>query len=505
LPETVNRIEWISHLLPLPVVDLSHFVGSLVGTVLLFLSWGIWKRLDAAFSLTLAALVLGIVVSLLKGADYEEAILLSLAVAALIPCRSYFYRRSALLSQPFSIGFLATVAAVIVSVIWLGLFSYRHVDYSNELWWQFEFNADAPRFLRGLFATAIVFIGVLAARLMRPPETASPVPTAEDFADVERILATQPIAEGNLAFLGDKRLLFNDDRTAFIMYAIEGGSFIAMGDPVGTEDERAELAWKFRALSDRHRGNTVFYEVTDEELPVYVDLGLRLYKLGEEAVVNLPLFGLEGSDRKKLRASVNRLERDGATFDVVQKENVHAMMPELRRISEEWLADKGTREKGFSLGFFDETYLSRFPIAVVRMNGALVAFANLWPSGTKVELSVDLMRYTKDAPAGVMEYLFTKIMIWGKENSFAKFSLGMAPFSGMDDRVMSPLWNRVGALLFRHGEHFYNFQGLRQYKDKFDPDWSPRYLAGPGGLALAEVLKDTASLISGGLTGIVRK
>ena len=85
------------------------------------------------------------------------------------------------------------------------------------------------------------------------------------------------------------------------------------------------------------------------------------------------------------------------------------------------------------------------------------------------------------------------------------FNLGMAPLAGIEARQFAPLWAKAGAWLYRHGEHFYNYQGLRQYKEKFDPVWEPRYLASPGGLALPHILVNVAALISGGLTGVVRK
>jgi phosphatidylglycerol lysyltransferase len=115
------------------------------------------------------------------------------------------------------------------------------------------------------------------------------------------------------------------------------------------------------------------------------------------------------------------------------------------------------------------------------------------------------MRHVSDAPAGVMDYLFIGLMLRGKAEGYRWFSLGMAPFSGLVQNPLAPLWNRLGALLFRHGEHFYNFQGLRAYKEKFDPDWSPKYLASPGGLILPQVLAQVAALVSGGLVGLVRK
>jgi phosphatidylglycerol lysyltransferase len=81
----------------------------------------------------------------------------------------------------------------------------------------------------------------------------------------------------------------------------------------------------------------------------------------------------------------------------------------------------------------------------------------------------------------------------------------MAPLPGLEDGALAPLWNRLGALMFRHGEHFSNFQGLRQYKAKFNPQWESKYLASPGGLALPRILTNIAALIAGGLTGIVTK
>ena len=104
-----------------------------------------------------------------------------------------------------------------------------------------------------------------------------------------------------------------------------------------------------------------------------------------------------------------------------------------------------------------------------------------------------------------MDYLFIELMLWGKQQGYNWFSLGMAPMSGLEDRMLAPLWHKVGTFVFRHGEHFYNFQGLRQYKEKFDPVWQPKYLACRGGLILPRILANVATLISGGIKGVVMK
>jgi phosphatidylglycerol lysyltransferase len=115
------------------------------------------------------------------------------------------------------------------------------------------------------------------------------------------------------------------------------------------------------------------------------------------------------------------------------------------------------------------------------------------------------MRFRPDAPPGVMDYLFVELMRWGASEGYAWFNLGMAPLSGIERGALAPLWNRIGAFVFRHGEHFYHFRGLRAYKEKFAPEWQPRYLASPGRLALPTVVANIAALISGGLKGVVAK
>ena len=205
----------------------------------------------------------------------------------------------------------------------------------------------------------------------------------------------------------------------------------------------------------------MFYEVQRQNLHFYLDLGLTLLKIGEEARVPLEGFSLEGRNRKWMRYTLRRVEAEGCSFEIIAADPV---MDELRVISDSWLAEKRTREKGFSLGFFSEQYIRRCAVAVVRRGGQIVAFANLW-NGAGEELSVDLMRHLPDAPSGVMDYMFLNLILWGQEHGYRWFNLGMAPLSGLENRSLGTLWSRVGALAYRFGENFYNFQGLRQYKE----------------------------------------
>ncbi len=504
LPAVKGRLVMLIKFLPLPAIEFSHFLGSLIGAALLILARSLQKRISTAYYLVITLLLTGIVLSLLKGLDYEEAIILTIMLLALLPCRKEFYRKGSFLSGSFSPAWIMSIAAVIAFSIWLGLLSHRHVEYSSQLWWHFELNADAPRFLRVTTAVVIFMLLFFFSRLLT---TKAHISFGSDIAleKIEPIVKSSPNTYAWLALTGDKKFLCNDAQTAFIMYAIQGRSWIAMGDPVGPEDQWQELLWDFTELCDQYDGWPVFYQVEKENLDLYLELGLTLLKLGEEARVNLETFSLEGSSRKGLRYSHNKAQNQNCTFSIVPQQDVSSVLDEVKNVSDVWLGQKNVREKRFSVGFFSPEYLAAAPLALVRQNEKIIAFANVLPGSGKQELSVDLMRFIPFGPPDVMDYLFIELMLWGRGQGFQWFNLGMAPLSGIENRALAPLWAHAGAFIFKYGEHFYNFQGLRQYKDKFDPQWSPKYLACYKGLMLPRILANLAALVSGGITGVITK
>ena len=505
LPTAHSRLRWLHAILPDSIPEVSHFLASLVGMGLLLLARGLQRRIDAAFQFTVVLLGAGILLCLLKGLAFEQALFLLLLLLILLPCRREFRRKAALLSQRFTPGWILLIVIVLGTSLWLGFFSHKHVEYTSDLWWRFAWKGDAPRFLRAMVGATSLALFVAAARLMRPRPRRKPTPDAADLKRAEALAAAAADTTANLALLGDKALFFTDSGNGFVMYAVAGRSWVVMGDPIAPIDEWPDLLWGFRELADTYGGRTVFYQVGKDLVHHYLDLGLTLHKIGEEGRIPLETFSLEGGERKPLRYVVNKLEKDNCVFSIVPASQVPPLLPDMKTVSDLWLKSKNTREKRFSLGFFDEEYLKRFPAAIVQREGNLLAFANLWLGARKRELSLDLMRLSPDAPNGVMDYLFTRILLWGKEQGYACFNLGMAPLSGLEDHSLAPVWDKIGGLIFRHGEHFYNFRGLREYKDKFGPVWEPKYLAFPGGLALPGILLDIASLVSGGLRGAVAK
>ena len=115
------------------------------------------------------------------------------------------------------------------------------------------------------------------------------------------------------------------------------------------------------------------------------------------------------------------------------------------------------------------------------------------------------MRYGEGAPKGVVDFMLIETMLWGKEQKYQWFNLGMAPLSGLEEHALAPTWHKLGRMVQRYGETFYHFEGLRKFKEKFLPVWRPRYLAASGKFGVAGALLDVTSLISGGVTKALKK
>jgi phosphatidylglycerol lysyltransferase len=497
LPALPHRLQALHNFVPLPFIEASHIAASLAGTALLLLAPGLYKRLDGAFVLTRLMLVAGAIFSLAKGFDYEEALILLLIAGLLQWTRTAFYRRTAFTVRSFSNGWIAAVAVAILLSLWVGTFAYKHVDYQSDLWWQFAWKGDASRFLRASFGAAVMLIATVLIWLFRP--------AAQRETNVEPQLPDLPEAfahcdrtEAMLAWTGDKRIMESASGKSFLMYQIQGHSWIVMGDPIGPLSEWPDLFWQMREFADAAQGRLLLYQLSPAALPIAIDLGLQLVKYGEEARVDLTAFKLDGPEAKGLRYTERRAERDGATFEIIPAVQVPGIMAELRQVSDAWLLAKGQSEKTFSVGRFDPAYLSRFDCAVIRHSGRIVAFANVWATDNKHELSIDLMRHADVMPYGTMDFLFINLMKWGQSQGYLWFTLGLAPLSGIEARRLAPIWARAGAFLYRHGESFYGFEGLRAYKDKFSPVWEPRYIAGPHGVGLARSLIDLQTLVGGG-------
>lgn len=495
---TPLRGERLHEIVSLSMIELSHFSGSILGTALLFLAWGLARRLRSAWRASMVVLSAALLFALAHGSLFENAAFFLPLFLILILCRKSFYRMSFFSS--FDVRWALMIAAVLLVAIRLGFFGYRHVEYSEELWWKFAFTAGAPRFLRASLGMSVAFVVFTLLLWLRPSPLRVNAQLSEE--DIERIVGQSKSSDAALALLGDKKFFTSKEGKCAVMYAEAGGFWVSMGDPIGLEACACDLIWQFCEEADRRGAKPVFYEISGKWLEVYRDNGLHVLPVGEDARVDLTSMppDLSGGLWKNLRTIRRRIREDGCTVRIIEGEERASVMPRLREISDEWLDSVRGAEKGFSLGFFDEKYLAHFPIAIAEKGGKICAFCNIWMGArpedgkTPAEISVDLMRYSKDAPDSVMSFLFLEVMLWGKENGFGAFRLGMAPLSNMNPD--ESLWNKAGDFVYRHGENFYNFKGIRRYKEKFHPEWRTSYLAYPNAASLPLLLAQMVRLIS---------
>ncbi|MDI5835057.1 bifunctional lysylphosphatidylglycerol flippase/synthetase MprF [Shewanella xiamenensis] len=505
-PSIIHKYHWLGEIVPLPIVELSSLILSASAILLLLLSHGLFKRYQKAFELTQKLLLVAMVFIVLKGAQWQISLALGLIYLLMLPCEQVFYRQGSIVGIKYSFGWALSLAAALFLMMWVLFFAYQDVDYDHSLWFTFSQDSHVSRALRG-GAVALVILLIFAFRYvlaMRRPQTR--LLDEHTLSCAMDIVANAPSSHGFLALVQDKSLLFNEDNDAFLMYARAGHCWIVMGDPIGNPDKFDDLLWQFRELCDAYDGWPVFYQVTQKYLPHFLEQGLSLYKLGEEAIVPLAEFDLQSSKYRSLRQSHAKALREGLRFKIIEASEVKALLPTLEVISSSWLKAKQGREKGFSVGYFSAAYLCATPMALVYLNDELVAFSNVWASAAKIEFSVDLMRYQPSlSGSNIMDFLFTELLQWGKQQGYQLFNLGMAPMSGLTDRALVPFWTKLAKTVYKKGNKFYNFQGLRRYKDKFNPRWEAKYLICYGGLSLPVVVGSLVTLTSRGTTGVFKK
>lgn len=319
------------------------------------------------------------------------------------------------------------------------------------------------------FAIKLLFIHYLKGK-----------PSVKHFDEVrvEKLLAQYGgHVHSHLAFMRDKYLFFyqEDDEDVLLMqYELIADKCIVMGDPIGKQSAIKEGLRALKYEMACRNIKLVFYEVTESIVMTLHEIGFDFIKMGEEGHVSLEDFTMSGKKRKKLRANMNKLKREGYHFQLLVPPFTDKLLDELEEISTEWLS--GRREKGYSVGSFDRYYLNKAPIGVVqREDGRIEAFVTLMPTQTKKIISIDLMRYRQDTVSGMMDFLFISLFIEMQQQQYTYFNLGMALFSKVGASKDSFIEERLAFFLYEYGNRFYSFKGLRTYKEKYTNHWTSRY------------------------------
>lgn len=279
----------------------------------------------------------------------------------------------------------------------------------------------------------------------------------------------------HLAFTGDKSFFVNEDEDVFIMYRHTMNAVIVLGDPVGNQEKFNQTLISFYDQMKFLGHDIIFYQVQSKLLSLYHDFGNVFFKLGEEALIDLNTFSLSGKKKRGMRATFNKLESEGYHFEIIEAPYSEDDFNRMKSISDSWLGDK--KEMSFSVGAFHLDYLNKAPIAVIRdTEKHIIGFCSLMYTNYNESISIDLIRWDKDIDVSMMDALYIHMLLWAQENGYKQFNMGMATLSNVGHNKHAYLREKFAAKVFENMNGFYSFQGLRNYKQKFYPDWEPRYL-----------------------------
>jgi phosphatidylglycerol lysyltransferase len=479
VPGIMSRMRYAQELLSFPIMNLSHQLSVAAGFLLLGLSRGIEYSVKRTYELTVTALIFAAVFSIFKGIDYEEAIFLIIVAILLRLAKGQFYRESYVMTWGKTI-FDVTLVLVITSM-------YLIIGYSNlpsakklipNKLQQYVIVDSHDLFYSAIIGLLIAFIILMFGYLISNPKKW--VMETSLHQEKEIIKHLQEYKGKNLAhliFLHDKYIFWNRKRNVLIAYQQYADKLVVLGDPIGEKNDISSAIEEFQQIADIHGFTPVFYQVSDEMLSYLHVGGYAFFKLGEEALVDLNSMSFSGAKQEFLQGTADNFKKQGYSVSIIKPPHSGDLLNKLRVVSEEWL--EGSREKGFSYGFFNEDYLNRTEIALVKdQNSAIIGFANLIPVfDDQITSSFDLMRILPNAPAGITDFLIISLIDWAKDNGYQRFNMGMTPLSNAGLSRFSFLSERIAAQIFLHSHFIYNKAGIDRLSENQKRIWEPKFLA----------------------------
>lgn len=471
-PSILLRIKFLRRFVKKDVLVLARFITLTSGGLLILLSQGIKKSVKKSFYIAETVLLISVFSTLLKGLDIEESIITLILGIVMYIMKDGFTEKAIKFSTKYFANTIIKLSSVTVFFIFISN-SVRKVNFfSSHRKYSLQYLIENKKFIL-LYVLFVLILSYLAQYTRTKKITFSKL-TDEDFSKIGKFLDEYGGNEfSHLVYLNDKNVYFDKTNTVMIMYRPVQNSVIVLGDPIGKKDNFVEAINDFIIYCNEYHMNVCFYEINGENLELYCDQGFRFVKVGQDATLNLNEFSLVGKKNRTWRHVINNFDKGNYEFKV--EEATDNLLSQMKVVSDKWLGNKN--EMGFSLGFFDEDYLKRTKIACIYKDNELLAFANLQPFYDNKTLSIDLMRYDRSNEDGLMDFIFIKLILWGQDNNFEKFYLGMAPLSKVGDKIYSKKKEKILNIVYNTQNKIYNFKGLRNYKDKFKPDWSNKYIA----------------------------
>lgn len=502
-PALHDRLTLLRAWLPLEVRFGSHLAATLSGFALILLAASLWRRKRTAWSLTIVLLIVSAFGHLFKGLDYEEAGLAVGLALWLLRLRGAFQARS---DRPSVRHALCVLAVALVFTLTYGVLGLAFLDHHFSVNFDLAQAArqvalmftlfDAPGvvpttpfgsyFVDSIYVVAAVTMGYALLRLMTPVLVRAPASPAERVRAREIVEAHGKTSLAWFALADDKSYFFSPGGS-IVAFVVRRGVCLALGDVIGPPEDVSDALAGFCEFCARNDWRPALVATEPDALPQYRAAGFDALCIGHEAIIPLADFSLAGGHNKDVRGRVTRLRRLGYSAHLHAPPLTDMFLEELRTVSDAWLDMVGGMEQSFSMGAFEEDLLRHCPVMALHgPDGAVCAFANLYPEFRRNEATVDLMR-RQVGENGVMEMLVVSLLEWARDTGYDSFNLGLSLLGGIGGQRSDPATERALHRLFERSPQFYNFKGLHGFKAKFHPQWSPRYLIHPGAASLPTI------------------
>jgi lysyl-tRNA synthetase class 2 len=469
-------------------------VSVVIGLGLIAVARGLSRGKRRAWTIAVVLFAAAAVVNLLHGPD-PLAVLLSVAMLiALIWFRRDFRAQSDRGSLVEAVVFVPLYLLGVLVFTAITLFAARHhitpglsftgvarTAYGGLVGIAGPYTYH-QRVFRDFINTSLVVIGIVGVifflyLILRTFVQSTP-PTPERRRLAERIV--RDWGDDTLdcfALRRDKNYYFSDDGRSLIAYLYVRGTAMVAGDPVGPPGDTARTVDEFLAFCAGRGWRVAFFAVREADAPIYRARGMHAIYLGDEAILRCRHFSLNGPGMKAVRTAVRRIDRDHDFELIAETDASKALIVELNEISAEWRA--GVPERGFTmeLGLDVEGVEPDFVIGLAREDGGRVAgFLRFVPVyGDHPGYSLDLMRRRPDAANGITEYLIASSTLALGARGFERLSLNFAAWGRLlDSAENAGLSGRLQRMMARGLNPFFQIQSLRDFNQKFNPEWVPR-------------------------------
>ena len=495
LPVDDYRIDRLVTVIPATFIEVNYTMGGVFGVLLLLLASGLYQRMEIAWRLTLPALVASTFFALFGSLGYWQAIMLVVAFSVVAPTRHYFYRRGKFLTERLAWHWLIAISIVLILAFWLYWFAAKERNDFSLAFWNIGLHLDAPRSFRTILASLLVLIVFCVIRLSKLRFDPAITSSHADLQIAKPIVGAADRPSAVLALQGDKRFLFNSEQNALVAFASHHKSCVAMGNPIGETEAAFQIAWDFKEMCQQQSLWPVFYLVDNRFAALYQEMNLKLFHVGDQALVDLQQVDSITEADSPLSNSWNTVKSAGYEFSIVEGDELKTVLPVLERIDQEWQSERGGLPLKFSIGRFNYESIMHGPVGLIKKADQIEGFLTLWLGITQDEFAVGFARYTSDTPAEILDFMLIEAIRWGQAEKYRYLDLGEAPMADWHSTEHMEMRSQLMSLAFRFGKHLYSYQGVRNYKDRFSPVWNPIYVAWPADRPLGTVLSDIAQII----------